>query len=164
MRTDEMIKEMYMMYKEIRDVVYDIQKKVQNFEYKERDKRFVEKCAIATQKVLDDVQNINKKAKKNQDFDTKDVYLMQNKDGFTKIGIATDVKNRERTLQAENPTTRVMYVCYGGGLALEKSLHKLFLEKGKHIRGEWFNLDNDDYAFLLENFSFTKMEGAHNEN
>ena len=99
---------------------------------------------------------MNDKPKRNQDMAIKDVYLMRNKDGFTKIGIATNPQIRERTLQAEEPSTELLYVCSGGGIAMEKSLHNLFTSQGKHHRGEWFKLDDNDYKFLLENFSFFK--------
>ena len=147
---------MYSTIMELKEQVSDIQDKMQNFVYKEKDKRLVEKCLNETKRCIEIVEKHKKYSQRNQDFDTKDVYLMKNDKGHTKIGISNNPNIREKTLQSENPTINCLFVCYGGGLALEKSLHKHFLMQGKHLRGEWFNLDDNDYEWLFENFSFVK--------
>jgi hypothetical protein len=76
------------------------------------------------------------------------VYLMKDlRSGFIKIGESVNPQYRERTLQAEQPLIELIEA-WAGTSSDEKALHKIFAEK--RIRGEWFNLSEED----LENIRF----------
>ena len=75
------------------------------------------------------------------------VYLMvDTANGYHKIGISNKPEYRERTLQSEKPT--IEKVCakqYPSRIiaeAIESALHKAY--EAKRIRGEWFNLSDQD--------------------
>jgi hypothetical protein len=77
------------------------------------------------------------------------VYLMvDTANGYHKIGISNKPEYRERTLQSEKPT--IEKVCakkYPSRViaeAIESALHKAF--DAKRIRGEWFNLSDQEVA------------------
>lgn len=79
------------------------------------------------------------------------VYLMVDiANGYHKIGISSKPEYRERTLQSEKPT--IEKVCakqYPSRIiaeAIESALHKAF--EAKRIRGEWFNLSEQDVIDL----------------
>lgn len=70
------------------------------------------------------------------------VYLMYNKKtGYYKIGKSNNPSYRERTLQSQEPDINLLCKSIGG-VRLEKKLHFIF--KDKRIRGEWFDLNEND--------------------
>ena len=74
------------------------------------------------------------------------IYLMHNeRNGYYKIGRANNVEYRERTLQGEDPQITTIHTI-SSTTALEKELHHFFSEK--RIRGEWFNLSQEDVDFI----------------
>tara|TARA_Y100000817_G_scaffold107864_2_gene84451 strand:+ start:864 stop:1334 length:471 start_codon:yes stop_codon:yes gene_type:complete len=82
------------------------------------------------------------------EFKETQVYLMQDTtNNFYKIGRSKKPRYRERTLQAEKPTIELL-LCFVGCCEDEKYLHDHFKEK--RIRGEWFNLDDDDVEFFKQ--------------
>lgn len=89
--------------------------------------------------------NVNKKDSKCY------VYLMidlTNK--FYKIGISNNPRYREHTLQSDKPTIELIcakeYPTRSIAEAIESSLHKVYANK--RIRGEWFNLTEDDVKVI----------------
>jgi Meiotically up-regulated gene 113 len=89
---------------------------------------------------------------KNQDVPTRDkyrnqgntyIYLMKsNLNGFVKIGKSINPRAREKTLQSEDPLLELVFVS-----PLIDGVNELFLHdkfRSKRIRGEWFNLTNED--------------------
>jgi hypothetical protein len=79
------------------------------------------------------------------------VYLMTDTtNGYHKIGISNNPKYRERTLQSEKPTIELLcakqYPSRTIAEAIEGALHKAFGEK--RLRGEWFNLSDQDVIDL----------------
>ena len=77
------------------------------------------------------------------------VYLMiDTTNDFYKIGISNKPQYREKTLQSQKPTVEL--ICskeYPKRLmaeTIESSLHKLY--DSKRIRGEWFELSNQDVS------------------
>lgn len=67
-------------------------------------------------------------------------YLMiDEKTRFYKIGRSENPKYRERTLQSEKPSIRMLFAM---NVDVEKILHEKYSEK--RIRGEWFCLSEDD--------------------
>jgi hypothetical protein len=63
--------------------------------------------------------------------------------GFHKIGKSINPQVRERTLQSEVPTIELVHVIDED---IEKHLHEKF--SAKRIRGEWFNLSNNDLNYI----------------
>lgn len=74
------------------------------------------------------------------------IYLLFNRrNGYYKIGRAKVVEFREKTLQAEEPDIEL--ICsFPGTSTVEKNLHQLYHEK--RIRGEWFQLSEDDVSHI----------------
>lgn len=71
----------------------------------------------------------------------KKTYLMKDEvNGYYKIGNSINPKYRERTLQSEKPTIRLLMSC---GSNIEKDLHSIY--KNFRLRGEWFCLTQDQY-------------------
>ena len=74
--------------------------------------------------------------------DNRYIYLIEC-EGKYKIGVAKDVGQRVKTLQAANPSKITVITSYrvetAKALDVEKSIHKI-LER-LNIRGEWFDLD-----------------------
>lgn len=86
-------------------------------------------------------------------FDWCYVYLMQDlSNNYYKIGMSKTPEYRERTLQSEKPTIRM--ICHKKlpsrkiAEAFERALHNAFADK--RIRGEWFNLDENDVVQIEE--------------
>lgn len=76
------------------------------------------------------------------------VYLMQNcRNGYTKIGFSTNPRYREKTLQSEEPEVELVGY-WPGTLAKELALHIQFSRK--RVRGEWFNLTQDEINEIQE--------------
>lgn len=72
-----------------------------------------------------------------------------------KIGVANDIGHRLKNLQTAHYedliVVRSFYLqdAYG----MEKKIHKMFKECQKHIRGEWFMLDEEDIK-TIEGFIY----------
>lgn len=78
------------------------------------------------------------------------LYLMRNvRNGFTKIGISNKPTARERTLQAEEPQISLLAV-YDATPKDEKAMHVRYSHK--RIRGEWFNLTDEDCESIATSF------------
>lgn len=81
------------------------------------------------------------------------VYLMiDTANGYHKIGISNKPEYRERTLQSEKPTIEKVcarqYPSRTIAEAIETALHKAF--ESKRIRGEWFNLSQDEVEMIKD--------------
>lgn len=88
-------------------------------------------------------------------FDICYLYLMHDtKNGYYKIGMSKEPQYREKTLQSEKPSIEL--VCTKElpsrdiARAFEAALHNVFAQK--RIRGEWFELSNNDVAMLMKTF------------
>jgi len=78
--------------------------------------------------------------------DKTNIYLMEDgHTGFIKIGRSKNPSTRERTLQAQVPLLRMIWTCAGIN-SDEKILHDFF--KDKRLRGEWFDLGEDDVRYI----------------
>lgn len=78
------------------------------------------------------------------------VYIMiDHNTKYYKIGRSDTPLRREKTLQSEKPTIELIYKfeCEYG---IEKELHNKFYNK--KIRGEWFNLDDNDIDYIKKNY------------
>lgn len=79
------------------------------------------------------------------------VYVMLDENtGYYKIGRSIKPKVRERTLQSEKPTIKMLFH-HEATHKDEKDLHKKFSEK--RIRGEWFDLSGSDLVFIKNYFN-----------
>lgn len=96
------------------------------------------------------------KNKNTTDIHKKDnvfVYLMiDHNTGYHKIGISNNPSYREQTLQSEKPTIE-MLCCKSFpnrriAQSIESALHSLY--STKRIRGEWFDLDEQDLSDLKD--------------
>ena len=86
------------------------------------------------------------------DFESK-TYLMKDENtGYTKIGKSINPRIREKTLQSEKPTISLFAICDHN---IEKFLHKKF--EDKRIRGEWFNLSDDNILDIINEYGFIQV-------
>lgn len=84
------------------------------------------------------------------------VYLMYDTaNGYYKIGISNNPEYREKTLQSEKPTIEVIaykkFPIRKIAESIEKALHETYSEK--RLRGEWFELDQDDAGHIKQTLS-----------
>lgn len=87
------------------------------------------------------------------DFEWCCVYLMQDvSNGYYKIGISNNPEYRERTLQSEKPTIELLaskrFPTRKIAEAIESALHTTYCKQ--RLRGEWFNLNDEDVAAIIE--------------
>lgn len=76
------------------------------------------------------------------------VYLMKNtRNGLVKIGISSNPKYREATLQSEEPEIEMLFSAPGSE-SIEGCLHRKF--QRKRVRGEWFKLDESELQIAVE--------------
>lgn len=81
------------------------------------------------------------------------VYLMHDtSNGYYKIGISNSPEYRERTLQSEKPTIEMIaskkFPIRKIAESIEKALHSTYSEK--RLRGEWFELNDNDVEHIKE--------------
>lgn len=77
------------------------------------------------------------------------IYLIQDTiRGFYKIGQSKDYLTRFKTLKSANPCIEIV-LAYSGIFEDEGFFHKHFSQRGKHIGGEWFKLDESDIEEIL---------------
>lgn len=80
------------------------------------------------------------------------VYLMEDiSNNFFKIGISNKPEYREYTLQSEKPTIKLLkakkFPIRKIASSFEKALHESY--GSQRVRGEWFNLSNEDVNHIL---------------
>jgi hypothetical protein len=81
-------------------------------------------------------------------------YLMvDERNGYIKIGKSLDPDKRERTLQSEQPKIKLIYVLDSN---MESLLHKRF--KTKRVRGEWFDLTEAEVERVVMELGFTPKQ------
>ena len=81
------------------------------------------------------------------------VYLMlDNSNGYNKIGISNTPEYREKTLQSEKPSIEMLackkFPTRKIAEAIEYALHTAYSQQ--RVRGEWFILDDVDVAAIIE--------------
>jgi hypothetical protein len=78
-------------------------------------------------------------------------YMMLNeRNGYIKIGISNNPSYRENTLQSQEPEVKLLWK---SKIDIEAQLHYKF--RDKRIRGEWFNLEPEDIKWIIDNCSDT---------
>lgn len=80
------------------------------------------------------------------------VYLMKDEtNNFFKIGISNKPEYREYTLQSEKPTIKLLqakkFPIRKIASSFEKGLHEIYNKQ--RIRGEWFNLSDEDVQHII---------------
>jgi hypothetical protein len=85
---------------------------------------------------------------KSSNIYTKIYLIKDDKTGFHKIGRSANPRARERTLQAEVPSYKLIWQSDFVDIELEKTIHNKFASK--RIRGEWFNLTKDDIKYIKD--------------
>lgn len=86
------------------------------------------------------------KGQKNNSIDY--IYLFFNdRNKLTKIGTSKSPAAREKTLQGQEPIIEVI-AKWKAPKKIERELHKIF--KAKRIRGEWFDLNTNDYLYISD--------------
>ena len=81
------------------------------------------------------------------------VYLMRDTtNGYHKIGISNKPEYREKTLQSEKPSIEMLackkFPTRKIAEAIESALHTAYSQQ--RVRGEWFNLNDEDVAAIIE--------------
>ena len=87
---------------------------------------------------------------------TKTYLMLDANTGYTKIGRSKDPKARERTLQSEKPSITLFAICDD---LVESEIHKYY-EK-KRVRGEWFDLSDEDIENIMIDYDFIKVPLAN---
>jgi len=67
--------------------------------------------------------------------------------GFYKIGKSVNPEHRERTLQSQKPTIKMVKIFDSN---IEKELHEAY-DKYR-VRGEWFNLTNIQLQYICTHY------------
>lgn len=67
--------------------------------------------------------------------------------GYHKIGRSKSPFDRERTLQSEKPTIELLFY-FEATEDVETKLHNIF--DNKRVRGEWFNLTDEDIQYIKQ--------------
>jgi len=78
----------------------------------------------------------------------KKSYLMIDGRGMVKIGRSNMPLKRERTLQSQEPETKLIHIFPDD---IEKELHEKY--KDKRVRGEWFELSDNEVQQIINEFS-----------
>ena len=131
-----------------------------NYESKENLKTVIKKFgADYTATVLENISDYqpldNRETKEGTEKidDACHVYLMHDtSNGYYKIGVSNKPDYREKTLQSEKPTIELItskkFPVRKIAESIEKSLHSVY--DNKRLRGEWFELDEDDVKNIIE--------------
>lgn len=72
---------------------------------------------------------------------------------YVKVGITTDLQQRLSCIQTGSPyeVKLLNHVFVGGNVRdVETSIHAYLKQEGKHVRGEWFNLNMDEIYDLID--------------
>lgn len=90
------------------------------------------------------------------------LYLMKDTStGYTKIGISNKPGYREKTLQGEKPTIELL-AAWKATRKDEKDLHVVY--RSVRIRGEWFDLSDEDIKTIYWLMQEKEAYCAENEN
>lgn len=100
------------------------------------------------------IQNNSLLSEGTSEEDSRIIYTYLMLDGkYVKIGKSKNPKFREATLQAQKPSIE-LYATTNSNI--ETYLHKLF-DKNR-VRGEWFELSNEEIVGIIKDFNFEKVK------
>jgi Meiotically up-regulated gene 113 len=74
--------------------------------------------------------------------------MIDGQTNYVKIGFSRDPEKREKTLQSEKPTTKLLHVFKENH---ERHLHKIFADR--RVRGEWFSLEEDEVSNIIASYN-----------
>lgn len=74
--------------------------------------------------------------------------MVDGQTNYVKIGFSINPEKREKTLQSEKPSIKMIHIFKENH---ERTLHGLFSDK--RVRGEWFNLTEKDIFMAVSNFN-----------
>ena len=79
---------------------------------------------------------------------TQKAYILKDKNtGLYKIGRSINPLDREKTLQAEKPTVKLIKIFKDN---VERDLHDKY--KKQRVRGEWFNLNKVQLKYICTHY------------
>jgi len=139
----------------------DLELKLLNLEYKyfklisenkslKKDNQNLEYNILEKQRHIENlVDKIYRKAKsqKNNEKNPKTYLIKNNHTKLYKIGYSKNPKHRERTLQSQEPSIKMVKIWNKN---IERKLHKLYSEY--RVRGEWFNLTPIQVKYICTQF------------
>jgi hypothetical protein len=86
--------------------------------------------------------------KQEEEKRNKKTYILKDKNtGYYKIGKSINPLDREKTLQAEKPTYKLIKIFNND---IETDLHKKY--KKQNVRGEWFNLNKVQLKYICTSY------------
>tara|TARA_R110000772_G_C13028388_1_gene411412 strand:+ start:44 stop:553 length:510 start_codon:yes stop_codon:yes gene_type:complete len=102
---------------------------------------------ILLKEYINELEEIIEPTSKKKEKSLKQTYLIKNKrNNLYKIGRSNNPKNREKTLQSEEPLIEIVKTWKED---IESKLHKEY--KDYRIRGEWFNLNEIQVRYICTN-------------
>ena len=139
----------------------DLELKLLNLEYKyfklisenkslKKDNQNLEYNILEKQRHIENlVDKIYRKAKsqKNNEKNPKTYLIKNNHTKLYKIGYSKNPKHREKTLQSQEPSIKMVKIWNKN---IERKLHKLYSEY--RVRGEWFNLTPVQVKYICTQF------------
>lgn len=86
------------------------------------------------------------------------VYLIGAPNGLVKIGITNNVQKRFKDINATSPVELYLVSSFSSSNAakIEKELHLKF--EGKRVKGEWFNIGQDDISWIKQRYKGLKQK------
>lgn len=115
---------------------------------------FENEIEISSNSIKRPSRKITKNITKKWTVTNSKTYLMfDSNTKCTKIGRSKNPRIRERTLQSEKPTITLFRVCEKD---VEQRLHTKFSHK--NIRGEWFDLTQEDIDWICKEYDFKEVE------
>lgn len=84
------------------------------------------------------------------DEDTDYIYAIGHPHGYVKIGRSKDPQHRLKNHQTSTPYELwiIVQIPVTDGEKIERELHEEF--SNRHVRGEWFELLDEDYDLLVD--------------
>lgn len=135
--------EVFSSGKELEDIALEFEK---NRNFKKLDEESKDRFYF----YLNEYRKSFEKEAREVDNSTKVYLMLDEKNGAYKIGRSNSPEVRESTLQSEKPFIKLID-SWKGEFSDETELHRKFKEK--RIRGEWFDLDEDDVIYIQNYFN-----------
>jgi len=109
---------------------------------------YLEKDIVLLKEYINELEDIIESTSKKKEKSLKQTYLIKNKrNNLYKIGRSNNPKNREKTLQSEEPLIEMIKTWD------EDIESKLHLEYKKYrVRGEWFNLSKIQVRYICTKY------------
>lgn len=145
--------EQSLKYQQLEEELYCIKQEkyrlISKNEILKKDNYNLENCILEKQRHIENlVDKLFRKANKKSNEDNSKTYLMKNNNTkLYKIGYSKNPKHREKTLQSQEPSIKMVKIWNKN---IERKLHKLYSEY--RVRGEWFNLTPIQVKYICTQF------------